>query len=123
MLWLALLCKCPELARAAETCSSTAYLVPHFVKLLVLQRPTILRRRTEAPALDQARRRVLLGAAAFVALPVWEGRAAWDGSSAAVGSCPLGEEGDECRVQTLKCALCYSSPSCIGSVQNCCTLW
>ena len=54
--------------------------------------------------MDQARRRVLLGAAAFVALPVWESRAAWDGSSAAVGSCPLGEEGDECRVQTLKCA-------------------
>lgn len=54
--------------------------------------------------MDQARRRVLLGAAAFVALPVWESRAAWDGSSAAVGSCPLGEEGDECRVQTLQCA-------------------
>ena len=58
--------------------------------------------------MDQARRRVLLGAAAVVALPVWESRAAWDGSSAAVGSCPLGEEGDECRVQTLKCVLRHS---------------
>lgn len=72
--------------------------------LAVNQCFTVLHRRAEAPVLDQARRRVLLGAAAFVALPVWESRAAWDGSSAAVGSCPLGEEGDECRVETLKCA-------------------
>lgn len=60
-------------------------------------------RPAEAPALDQARRRVLLGAAALVALPACEARAAWDGSSAAIGSCPLGDEGDECRRQTLMC--------------------
>ena len=67
-----------------------------------------LQRRAEAPVFDQARRRVLLGAAAFVALPACESRAAWDGSSAAMGSCPLGEEGDECRVQTLRCARRFS---------------
>ena len=60
-------------------------------------------RPAEAPALYQARRRVLLGAAALVALPACEARAAWDGSSAAIGSCPLGDDGDECRRQTLMC--------------------
>lgn len=55
------------------------------------------------PTFPQARRGVLLGAVAFVALPVWESRAAWDGASAATGSCPLGDEGDDCRRQTLMC--------------------
>ena len=35
----------------------------------------------------------------------------WDGSSAAIGSCPLGDEGDECRKRLIMCAApLYSSP-------------
>ncbi|KAK9806731.1 hypothetical protein WJX72_000866 [[Myrmecia] bisecta] len=58
----------------------------------------------EAAALDSQRRGVLLGlGSALLLLPAQQASAGfgWDGSSSAIGSCALGEAGDECRKAVL----------------------
>ena len=35
----------------------------------------------------------------------------WDGSSAAYGSCPVGEDGRECRQKALRCSLLCVEPT------------
>lgn len=46
----------------------------------------------------------MLGLAGYVVVPTQRASAGfgWDGSSSAIGSCALGEEGDDCRIQTLQ---------------------
>lgn len=59
----------------------------------------------EAPQLVAPGRRALLSGAALLAAS-WQAQQSlaygnWDGESAAIGSCPLGEAGEECRIAQL----------------------
>ena len=58
---------------------------------------------------EPSRRHAVLLAAGFLASACGSRAHAsmegWDGSSAALGSCPIGDEGDECRKRLIMCGL------------------
>ena len=58
---------------------------------------------------EPSRRHAVLLAAGLLASacgsPAHASMEGWDGSSAALGSCPLGDEGDECRKRLIMCGL------------------